>query len=72
MCLSDPPLPFALVRYPQLALDYRDPEKDFDRRTVRGVVGKLFNLKDVNTATALEVTAGGRVRHWGHSGTSLV
>ncbi|XP_043213989.1 structural maintenance of chromosomes protein 2-like [Amphibalanus amphitrite] len=48
-------------RYPQLALDYRDPERDFDRRTVRGVVGKLFNLKDVNTATALEVTAGGRL-----------
>ena len=52
-----------MLRYPQLALDYRDPERNFDRRTVRGVVGKLFSLKDVNTATALEVTAGGRVGH---------
>ncbi|XP_037082943.1 structural maintenance of chromosomes protein 2-like [Pollicipes pollicipes] len=48
-------------RYPQLVLDYRDPEKGFDRSTVRGVVGKLFNMKDVATATALEVTAGGRL-----------
>jgi len=48
-------------RYPQLTLDYRDPERGFDRRSVRGVVGKLFNLRDVGTATALEVTAGGRL-----------
>ena len=63
--LTGAPVP---TRYPQLALDYRDPEKDFNRRTVRGVVGKLFSLKDVNTATALEVTAGGRVGHTGQRG----
>ncbi|ROT64973.1 putative structural maintenance of chromosomes protein 2 isoform X2 [Penaeus vannamei] len=44
-------------RYPQLCFNYRDPEKNFDRSSVKGLVCKLVKLRDSNTATALEVTA---------------
>lgn len=48
-------------RFPQLQFDYRDPEKNFDRKKVHGLVAKLVHIKDVHSATALEVAAGGRV-----------
>ena len=48
-------------RFPQLQFDYRDPEKNFDRSKVHGLVAKLVKIKDVSTATALEVSAGGKV-----------
>ncbi|XP_064086930.1 structural maintenance of chromosomes protein 2-like [Macrobrachium nipponense] len=48
-------------RYPQLCFNYKDPEKNFDRSTVKGLVCKLIKLKDPATATALEVTAGGKL-----------
>ena len=41
--------------------DYRDPEKNFDRRRVNGLVLKLIKVTDVKNATALEVVAGGKV-----------
>lgn len=50
-----------LCRFPQLAFDYVDPVKNFDRSKVRGPIAKLIQVKDVSTATALEVVAGGRV-----------
>ncbi|XP_002510963.2 structural maintenance of chromosomes protein 2-1 [Ricinus communis] len=40
---------------------YRDPVKNFDRSKVKGVVAKLIKVKDSSTATALEVTAGGKL-----------
>ena len=48
-------------RFPQLRFDYTDPEKNFDRRRVKGLVCKLVQVKDTSNATALEVTAGGKV-----------
>ncbi|KAF6164612.1 hypothetical protein GIB67_032840, partial [Kingdonia uniflora] len=40
---------------------YKDPVKNFDRSKVKGVVAKLIKVKDNSTATALEVTAGGKL-----------
>lgn len=34
---------------------YRDPERNFDRSKVKGVVAKLIKVKDSSTMTALEV-----------------
>lgn len=48
-------------RFPQLCFNYSDPEKNFDRSTVKGLVCKLIKLKDPGAATALEVTAGGKL-----------
>ena len=50
------------TRFPQLQFEYRDPEKNFDRSKVYGPVATLIQIKDVKTATALEVSAGGKVR----------
>jgi structural maintenance of chromosome 2 len=54
-------------RFPQLQFDYTNPEKNFDRSKVHGLVCKLIKVKDVKMATALEVSAGGKV-----SNTALV
>lgn len=48
-------------RFPQLHFDYKDPEKNFDRNKVHGLVCKLIKVKEVRAATALEVAAGGKV-----------
>lgn len=42
-------------------LQYRDPEPNFDRTKVRGMVGKLFNVLDESNCLALMMTAGGSV-----------
>lgn len=34
---------------------YRDPERNFDRSRVKGVVAKVFKVKDNSTVVALEV-----------------
>ena len=52
-----------IFRFPQLQFQYRDPEKNFDRSKVHGLVAKLVKVKDPQTATALEVAAGGKVRY---------
>lgn len=39
----------------------RDPEKNWDRSKVKGLVANLFTVTDVSNATALEVVAGGRL-----------
>ena len=41
--------------------EYSDPTDDFDRSRVKGLVSRLIKLKDVHAATALEVTAGGKL-----------
>ncbi|RXG57275.1 Structural maintenance of chromosomes protein 2 [Armadillidium vulgare] len=48
-------------RYPQLCFSYSDPERNFNRRSVKGVLCKLFKMKDPLAATALEVSAGGKL-----------
>ncbi|XP_004517608.1 structural maintenance of chromosomes protein 2 [Ceratitis capitata] len=40
-------------------LQYRDPEPNFDRSKMRGMVGKLFNVRDEKNNLALMMTAGG-------------
>ncbi|XP_063962913.1 structural maintenance of chromosomes protein 2-like [Lytechinus pictus] len=45
-------------RFPNLQFEYKDPEKNFDRSKVHGLVARLVKVKDVKYATSLEVTAG--------------
>ncbi|KAH8279499.1 hypothetical protein KR026_011688 [Drosophila bipectinata] len=40
-------------------LQYQDPEPNFDRRKVRGLVGKLFKVNDMSNSMALVTAAGG-------------
>ena len=51
-----------MARFPNLQFEYHDPEKSFDRSKVHGLVARLIQVKDVRNATALEVTAGRKVR----------
>ena len=44
-----------------MQFDYQDPSPKFDRTKVKGPVAKLVRVKDMSTATALEVTAGSKV-----------
>ncbi|KAM3419837.1 hypothetical protein BST61_g3166 [Cercospora zeina] len=46
-----------------LDFTYADPEPNFDRRRVMGLVAQLFSLPETSTeaATALEICAGGRL-----------
>lgn len=58
----DDKLDLGVARYPQLCFNYKDPERNFDHSSVKGLVCKLIKLRDASTATALEVTAGGKVK----------
>lgn len=51
------------AQYPQSDFQYQDPEPNFNRRSVKGLVCKLLSVKDRKAATALETAAGGRVRN---------
>lgn len=46
---------------PYAQFGYRDPETNFNRRSVSGVVCRLVKLKNHEAATAIETAAGGRV-----------
>ena len=50
-------------RVPSLGFDYDSPYPGFDRSKVKGLVASLISLKasDYDKATALEITAGGRL-----------
>ncbi|KAB5518512.1 hypothetical protein PHYPO_G00166920 [Pangasianodon hypophthalmus] len=48
-------------QFPNLRFEYSDPEKNWDRSKVKGLVANLFTVTDVCNATALEVVAGGRL-----------
>lgn len=50
---------------PLLRLNYQDPEPNFDRRSVKGIVANLFSVKNQADASALEIAAGGRVSRFG-------
>ncbi|XP_058973513.2 structural maintenance of chromosomes protein 2 [Pocillopora verrucosa] len=49
------------AKFPNLQFDYRDPETGFDHKKVKGLVAQLIQVKDVSSATGLEVTAGGKL-----------
>ena len=51
-------------RFPQIQFDYQDPTANFDRSRVKGPVVRLLRVKEREAATALEVTAGGRVSRY--------
>ena len=48
-------------RFPQIQFEYKDPSPRFDRCSVKGVVVRLVRVRERESATALEVTAGGKV-----------
>ncbi|KMQ84023.1 structural maintenance of chromosomes protein 2 [Lasius niger] len=48
-------------RYSQTRFEYRNPESNFNAKSVKGIVCKLINLKDKSAAYALEVAAGGKL-----------
>ncbi|XP_030644090.1 structural maintenance of chromosomes protein 2 [Chanos chanos] len=50
-----------MARFPNLRFEYTDPERNWDRSKVKGLVANLFAVTDVSHATALEVVAGGRL-----------
>ncbi|XP_072373418.1 structural maintenance of chromosomes protein 2-like [Scyliorhinus torazame] len=50
-----------LAKFPSLNFEYKDPEKNWDSNRVKGLVVTLLSVKDIATATALEVVAGGRL-----------
>ncbi|XP_026292869.1 structural maintenance of chromosomes protein 2 [Frankliniella occidentalis] len=49
------------TRYPQLTLKYQDPVPNFDRRKVKGLVCRMFTVKDPKFTQALESAAGGKL-----------
>uniref|UniRef100_A0A0M3J2Y3 Structural maintenance of chromosomes protein 2 (inferred by orthology to a human protein) n=1 Tax=Anisakis simplex TaxID=6269 RepID=A0A0M3J2Y3_ANISI len=49
------------ARCQKLKLVYKDPKPGFDRTLVKGVVARLFHIKDLRHAAALEVIAGASV-----------
>nr|XP_014344109.1 PREDICTED: structural maintenance of chromosomes protein 2-like [Latimeria chalumnae] len=52
----------ALVsKFPNLRFEYKNPEKNWDSNHVKGLVVNLISVKEISTATALEVVAGGRL-----------
>jgi len=42
-------------------LQYQDPEPNFERHKVRGMVGKLFQVNDMRNSMALMMAGGGHV-----------
>ncbi|KAJ9583005.1 hypothetical protein L9F63_022663, partial [Diploptera punctata] len=49
------------ARNPSVNFQYKDPDINFQRSSVHGVVCKLFKMKDPAMSTALEIAAGGRL-----------
>ncbi|KAG8508552.1 Structural maintenance of chromosomes protein 2 [Galemys pyrenaicus] len=50
-----------LARFPNLRFAYRDPEKNWNRNCVKGLVASLISVKDTSATTALELVAGERL-----------
>jgi structural maintenance of chromosome 2 len=44
-----------------LQFQFSDPEPNFDRSKVKGLVASLVDVKDPSATLALEVTAGGKL-----------
>lgn len=49
------------LRHPQTRFEYKNPEPNFNAKSIKGIVCKLINLKDKRAAYALEIAAGGKV-----------
>ncbi|KAJ8670143.1 hypothetical protein QAD02_001402 [Eretmocerus hayati] len=47
--------------YPQLRFYYRDPEPNFRRESVKGLVCQSIRIKDISNAYALEIAAGAKL-----------
>uniref|UniRef100_A0A8C9QRZ1 Structural maintenance of chromosomes protein n=1 Tax=Scleropages formosus TaxID=113540 RepID=A0A8C9QRZ1_SCLFO len=50
-----------MAKFPNLRFEYKDPEKNWDKNRVKGLVANLITVNDISSATALEVVAGGRL-----------
>ncbi|XP_037653948.1 structural maintenance of chromosomes protein 2 [Choloepus didactylus] len=50
-----------LARFPNLRFAYKDPEKNWNRNCVKGLVASLISVKDTSASTALELVAGERL-----------
>uniref|UniRef100_A0A5F9CXR5 Structural maintenance of chromosomes 2 n=1 Tax=Oryctolagus cuniculus TaxID=9986 RepID=A0A5F9CXR5_RABIT len=50
-----------LARFPNLRFAYKDPEKNWNRNCVKGLVASLISVKDTSATTALELVAGERL-----------
>ncbi|XP_025917334.1 structural maintenance of chromosomes protein 2 [Apteryx rowi] len=50
-----------MARFPSLHFEYKDPEKNWNPNHVKGLVASLIIVKDISTAKALEVVAGGKL-----------
>lgn len=48
-------------RSPHLEFQYSDPERDFDRRKVKGIVANLLKVKDQKYNVAIDTACGGKV-----------
>lgn len=48
-------------RYPQLTFKYSDPTPNFNRQKVKGLVCRMFRVKDPKFTQALECAAGGKL-----------
>ena len=51
-------------RYPQLRFYYKDPEPNFRRESVKGLICKSITVRDRQAAYALEIAAGGKVNKY--------
>ncbi|XP_010129016.1 PREDICTED: structural maintenance of chromosomes protein 2 [Chlamydotis macqueenii] len=50
-----------MAKFPHLQFDYKYPEKNWNPKSVKGLVVSLITVKDVSKAKALEVVAGGKL-----------
>ncbi|XP_076812350.1 structural maintenance of chromosomes protein 2-like isoform X1 [Clavelina lepadiformis] len=48
-------------KFPSLQFHYKDPEKNWDRNRIKGMVAELLDIEDPKYATALEIVAGRRL-----------
>ena len=49
------------ARSSNLEFQYSDPERDFDRRKVKGIVANLLKVKDQKYNMAIDTACGGKV-----------
>ena len=52
------------AKSPHLDFNYTDPERNFDRRKVKGVVATLMKVKEQKYNVAIDTAAGGKVRQF--------
>ncbi|NXR04988.1 SMC2 protein, partial [Sagittarius serpentarius] len=50
-----------MARFPHLQFAYKDPEKNWNTDSVKGLVVSLITVKDLSKAKALEAVAGGKL-----------